>query len=218
MPFIRYNPCLRQKHPGVPDCSDSLDQTTDPVTENYTLPIAQAMGRVAYLYLLLCALNVATDTHNQKDLCVIFFTGAAVMFQPFTQCPEIFKPFSGRVPHFTSLLLLYIGCRTHSFMFSFEIVSSITKQFSLQIHCLPLDVLSHYRILHVQNIPSNLHTLQYYALSPTHSASINHGLAMLLPAHLLRHCRHRHPHTRRYHEFRGQFSGVQSWPIVAGWW
>jgi len=38
---------LRLKHPGVPDGSDGSGRTSYRLTENYTLPIAQATGRVA---------------------------------------------------------------------------------------------------------------------------------------------------------------------------
>jgi len=44
-------------------------------------------------------------------------------------------------------------------MFSFEILSLIAIQSSLRIHRLPLHWLHHYRILHVWNILSNIHTL-----------------------------------------------------------
>jgi len=44
---ISNNPGFRLKHPGVPDCSDGSDGTSYPLTENYTLPVAQATGRVA---------------------------------------------------------------------------------------------------------------------------------------------------------------------------
>jgi len=45
---ISNNSSFRLKHPGVPDGSDSSDGTSYPLTENYTLPVAQATGRVAY--------------------------------------------------------------------------------------------------------------------------------------------------------------------------
>ena len=45
------------------------------------------------------------------------------------------------------------------YMFSFEILSHIAIQSSLGIHCLPLHLLHHYRILQVWNIQSNLYTL-----------------------------------------------------------
>ena len=45
--IISNNSSFRQKHPGVPDGSDGSDGTSYPLTENYTLPVAQATGRVA---------------------------------------------------------------------------------------------------------------------------------------------------------------------------
>jgi len=45
------------------------------------------------------------------------------------------------------------------YMFSFEMMSYIVIQSSLRIHCLPLRLLRHHRILQVWNIQSNLHTL-----------------------------------------------------------
>jgi hypothetical protein len=42
--FIRNNSSFRLKHQGVPDSSDSSDGTSYPLTENYTLPVAQATG------------------------------------------------------------------------------------------------------------------------------------------------------------------------------
>ena len=44
---ISNNSSFRQKHLGVPDGSDGSDGTSYPLTENYTLPIAQATGSVA---------------------------------------------------------------------------------------------------------------------------------------------------------------------------
>ena len=51
---ISNNSSFRQKHPGVPDSSDGSDATSYPLTENYTLPVARATGRVAYVPPLLC--------------------------------------------------------------------------------------------------------------------------------------------------------------------
>jgi len=72
---ISNNPSFRLKHPSVPDGSDGSDGSSYPLTENYTLPVAQAMGRVAYSPQLLCAWY----THHQNDTCVPLFAGAAVM-------------------------------------------------------------------------------------------------------------------------------------------
>jgi len=45
--LISNNSSFRLKHPGVPDGSDGSDGTSYPLTENYTIPVAQATGRVA---------------------------------------------------------------------------------------------------------------------------------------------------------------------------
>jgi len=45
--MISNNSSFRPKHPGVPNGSDGSDRTTYPLTENYTLPVAHRMGRVA---------------------------------------------------------------------------------------------------------------------------------------------------------------------------
>jgi len=47
--FISNNSSFRQKHPGVPDGSDSSDGTSYPLTGNYTLLVAQVTARVAYI-------------------------------------------------------------------------------------------------------------------------------------------------------------------------
>jgi len=79
--LISNNSNFRQKHPGVPDGSDGFDATSYPLTENYTLPVAQATGRVAHVLHYF----VVTFTHHQKDTCVTLFAGAAVMLKPLTQ-------------------------------------------------------------------------------------------------------------------------------------
>jgi len=103
---ISNNSSFRQKHPGVPDSSDGSDGTSYPLTENQTRPVAQAMGRVAYLPCggyytmppilatrrvvyysrhscvrlpLLCVRNVVTYTYHQNDTYVTLFAGVAVM-------------------------------------------------------------------------------------------------------------------------------------------
>ena len=47
MIFISNNASFRLKPPGVPDGSDGSDGTSYHLKENYTLPVAQAMGRIA---------------------------------------------------------------------------------------------------------------------------------------------------------------------------
>jgi len=51
---ISNDPNFRLKHPGVPDSSDGSDGTSYALTENYTPPVAQAMGHVAYVPPVLC--------------------------------------------------------------------------------------------------------------------------------------------------------------------
>jgi len=72
---------FRLKRPGVPDGSDGSDGTSYPLTENYTLPVAKATGRVASVFIQF----VVTYMLHQKDTCVTLFAGAAVLLKPFTQ-------------------------------------------------------------------------------------------------------------------------------------
>jgi len=51
---ISNNSSFNQKNPGFPDCSDGSDGTSYTVTRNYTLPVAQAMHRIAYVPRVLC--------------------------------------------------------------------------------------------------------------------------------------------------------------------
>jgi hypothetical protein len=44
---INNNPSVHLKHPGVQDGSDGSDETSYPLTENHTLPVAQATRCVA---------------------------------------------------------------------------------------------------------------------------------------------------------------------------
>jgi len=75
MYIITNNASYLLKHPGVPDGSDGPDGTSDPVMDDYTLPVAQATGCVAYLHPLLCPWYM----HHQNDSCVTLFAGVAVM-------------------------------------------------------------------------------------------------------------------------------------------
>jgi len=92
---IRNNPSFRLKHPGVPHISDGSDGVSCPLTENITLPVAQAMGRIAYFPLLHCAWNLVMYTLHHNDMCVTVVAGAAVMLQPFTQRLAMIIPFFG---------------------------------------------------------------------------------------------------------------------------
>jgi hypothetical protein len=68
------NPSFRLKYQSVPDGSDVSDRTSYPLTEKYTLRMAQVTGRVVYLPPSLCAWY----THHQNDTCVKLFTVAAI--------------------------------------------------------------------------------------------------------------------------------------------
>ena len=73
---------FRQKNAGVTEGSNGSDRILYPLTENYTLHVAQPTSGIAYVLLHF----VVTFTHHQKDTCVTLFAGAAVMLKPFTQC------------------------------------------------------------------------------------------------------------------------------------
>ena len=106
-------------------------------------------GRPGFMNPVLCIRNVVTYTLCQNDTCVTLFEGAPLTLYRLTQHLALIMPFSGRVPHFTSLLLLFIGCCTLPYMFNFEILSLSTILSPLRIHCLPLHLLRHYHILQV---------------------------------------------------------------------
>jgi len=89
---ISNDPSVRQKHPDVPDGSGGCIGTSYPLPENYTLPVAQATGRITYI-----PPCVFGDIYgHQNDTCVTRFAVAAVMLNLFTQCLAIFMPLSGR--------------------------------------------------------------------------------------------------------------------------
>jgi hypothetical protein len=69
------NPSFHLKQPRVPDNSDGSDRTSYHLRENYTLPVAQVTGRVAYTPPLICVWY----THYQNNRCVTLFTGDADM-------------------------------------------------------------------------------------------------------------------------------------------
>jgi hypothetical protein len=94
------------KHVSVPDGSDGCGKTSYPLSENQTIPVAQATGHVSYLpcggyhplalilatrrvlyyarrsgdrLQLLSVRNVVTYTHHQNDTYDTPFAGVAVM-------------------------------------------------------------------------------------------------------------------------------------------
>jgi len=67
---ISNDPNFRLEHPGVPDGSDGSDGTSYALTENCTLPVAQATGRVAYVPPLLPGdVYASSERHVCYTLC-----------------------------------------------------------------------------------------------------------------------------------------------------
>jgi hypothetical protein len=106
-----------------------------------------------------CVRNVVMYTHNQNDSCFTLFAGAPCTLSQFDQCLALCMHFSSRVSHCSAQLLHFIGCCTLPSMFNFEILSLISIESSLRIHCLLLHLSCNYRMLQVWNMLSNLHTL-----------------------------------------------------------
>jgi len=152
---ISNNSSFCQKHPGVPFGANSPDRTSYPQTQEYTLPVAQARGLVVYvtslLYAQIRAIRTIRVLHSSQwaQLCCSHLPNAWRCLCHFlAKC------------HIWPLRYYYISDAALSqYMFGFEMLSLITIQSSLGIHCLPLHLLRHYRILQVWNILSNLHTL-----------------------------------------------------------
>jgi len=79
--IISNNSSFRQKHLGVPDGSDGSDRTLYPLKENYTLPVAQAMGRIAYVRPLLCSDLYAP---SEGQLCYTLRRGCSYAEEVYT--------------------------------------------------------------------------------------------------------------------------------------
>jgi len=72
--FISNDPNFRLKHPGVPEGSDGIVGTSYTLTENCTLPVAQATGRVAYVPPLLCG---DVYTSSERHVCYTLRRGCS---------------------------------------------------------------------------------------------------------------------------------------------
>jgi len=72
--LISNDPNFCLKHLGIPDGSDGSDGTSYTLTENYTLPVAQAMGRVAYVPRLLCGDVYAS---SERHVCYTLRRGCS---------------------------------------------------------------------------------------------------------------------------------------------
>jgi len=71
---ISNNPNIRLKHQGVPDGSDGSDGTSYALKGNYTIPVAQATGRVAYVPPLLCGDIYAS---SERHVCYTLRMGCS---------------------------------------------------------------------------------------------------------------------------------------------
>jgi len=137
---ISNDPCFHVKHSGVPD------GTLYPLTENYTLPVAQATGRVAYVPPLLRGDIYAS---SERHLCDTLPRGCSYAEAPYTTPGDVYAFFQLSATFYHSASCCVSDAALSPYMFSFEMLSLITIQSSLQIHRLPLHLLRHYRIFQV---------------------------------------------------------------------
>jgi len=142
---ISNNPSFLQKHPAVPVSSDGSDGTWYPLTEKYTVPIAQLTGCIAYVPSLLCpkirTIRRTRVLHYSQGLqlcCSRLHNAWRCLCLFLAECHIL--PF-----HYCSIS----DAALSPYLFSFEMLSLITIQSSLRIHRLPLHLLHYYRILHV---------------------------------------------------------------------
>jgi len=125
-PNINNDTSFREKHPGVLDGSDCSDGTSYPLTENHTLPVAQAMGRVAFVPPLLCGdVYAPSERHVCYTLRMDCSYGVAVYTKPgdvyaflrpiATCCTLIYVQLGDCHVLQYSLRFGYIACRCISF-------------------------------------------------------------------------------------------------------
>ena len=137
---ISNDPCFHLKHSGVPD------GTLYPLTENYTLPIAQVTGRIAYVPPLLCGVLYAS---SERHLCYTLRRGCSYAEAPYTTPGDVYACFRLSATFYLSASCCVSDAALSPYMFSLEMLSLITIHSSLRIHRLPLHLLRHYRILQV---------------------------------------------------------------------
>jgi len=146
--YIGDNPGFHQKHLSAPVGSDGSDETLYPLMEKYMLPVANLPP---ILCAWICTIRTTRLFHSLLgfQLCS---SSLHIAWQGLSLVPA--------KCHIIPLRYCYISDAAISpYMFSFGMLTLITIQSSLQIHCLPLHLLPHYHILQVWNILSNLHTL-----------------------------------------------------------
>jgi len=144
--YISNYPSFRLKHPGVPDGSDCSDGTSYPLTENYTLHVTQAMGRIAYLPPLLCGDVYAS---SERHVCYTLRRGCSYAEALYTTPGDVYAFLRPSATFYLSAYCYISDATLSPYMFIFEMLSLKTIQSSLQIHRLPLHLLRHYRILQV---------------------------------------------------------------------
>jgi len=84
--YISNDPNFHLKHPGVLDSSDGSDGTSYALTANYTLCVAQAIGRVAYIPPLLGGDIYAS---SERHVCYTLRRGCSYAVAVFQ---ESFRP------------------------------------------------------------------------------------------------------------------------------
>jgi len=156
MSCISNNPSFRLKHPGVPDGSDGSDGTSYPLPENHTLPVTQATGPIAYVPPILCCDVYAS---SEWHVCYTLRRGCSYAEALYRTPGDVYAFLRPSATLYLSAYCYISDAALSPYMFSFDMLSLITIQFTLRIHRLPLDLLRHYHILQVWNILTNLHTL-----------------------------------------------------------
>jgi hypothetical protein len=142
---ISNNPSFHQKYPCVLVGSHGSDGTLYPLTEKFMLPVTHAMGCVAYIPSVNCAqiptIRTARVLHSSQGLQLI-----CSRLHNAWQWLCLFRAKC----HIVALRYCYIlDAPLCQYMFIFKMLSLNKIQSSLRIHCLPLPLLRHYRILHV---------------------------------------------------------------------
>ena len=103
---------FRQKHPGVPDGSDGFDGSSYPLTENNTLHVARATGRVAHVPPVLSGDVYAP---SERHVCYTLRSGCSYAEAIYTT-PGFFGNAAGAPGH-------------HSYYLSFNNFQNLCIQF-----------------------------------------------------------------------------------------
>jgi len=85
--FISNDPSFRQKHPGILDGFDGSDESSYPVRENDTLPVAQATGCVTFIPPLLCG---DVYTSSERHMCYTHRMGCSYAEAVYTTPGDVY--------------------------------------------------------------------------------------------------------------------------------